>query len=340
MWNIDGGCISVTSGHRWAVDLPHTGMQTSTATARGNHTHRRRRQTSTDKLTIADIIMAASPPLRSRRLVAVLAFVVGSALLVTPATADDISARRRRVLVTGASRGIGREIASKLAAGGDCVCIGYCTGASHAEEALAALEGTGHCMVQADLSQPGEAQALVERAVAGLGGPLDVVVANHGIYEETPIAETPLADWCASFERVLRINLMAPAELAHCAASHMGADGGAIVFVSSRGAYRGEPDAAAYGASKAGLNSLTGSLAQALGPRRIRVSAVAPGFIATDMAKPVLEGPRGDGIRAQSTWGRVGTPAEVAAVVAFLASDEATWCTGGVVDANGASYLH
>ena len=197
-------------------------------------------------------------------------------------------------------------------------------------------------MSQADLSQPAAAQALVEQAVGLMGG-LDVIVINHGIYEETPIAETGLAKWSDSFEKVLRINLIAPAELAHCAAKQMMMNddgGGAIIFVSSRGAYRGEPDAPAYGASKAGLNSLTGSLAQALGPHKIRVAAVAPGFVATDMAKPVLAGPRGDGIRAQSSWQRVGEPAEVAAAVAFLASDEASWCTGGIVDCNGASYLH
>merc|ERR1711948_203793 len=108
--------------------------------------------------------------------------------------------------------------------------------------------------------------------------------------------------------------------------------GGAIVFVSSRGAYRGEPLAPAYGASKAGLNALCGSLAQALGHHKIQVSGVAPGFIRTDMAAPVLEGERGDGIRSQSSWGRVGEPEEVAESVFYLASPEAVWNTGCILD--------
>ena len=100
------------------------------------------------------------------------------------------------------------------------------------------------------------------------------------------------------------------------------------------------PLAPAYGASKAGLHALTGSLAQALGPHRIRVAAVAPGFVATDMAAPVLSGPRGDGIRAQSPWQRVGTPGEVAEASYFLSTEGATWSSGAVLDCNGASYLH
>ena len=264
--------------------------------------------------------------------------LVGLAL----ATAEPDTGRRR-VLITGASRGIGREIARKFAAAGHTCCLHYSSGKSAAEETLASLsDDAPHCVVCADLSNPSAATKLVDDAVNQMGG-LDIAVVNHGVYEETPFDETDAEAWSESFDRVMRINLHAPAQIAHRAAKHMasqGDDGGAIVFVSSRGAYRGEPLAPAYGASKAALNSLTGSLAQALGPHRIRVAGVAPGFIATDMAKPVLDGPRGDEIRRQSSWARVGDPSEVAACVLFLADEKASWCTGTIVDCNGASYLH
>jgi NAD(P)-dependent dehydrogenase (short-subunit alcohol dehydrogenase family) len=115
--------------------------------------------------------------------------------------------------------------------------------------------------------------------------------------------------------------------------------GGRIINVSSRGAFRGEPNSPAYGASKAGLNSLTQSLARALAPHGIAVSAVAPGFVATDMTNEHLKPPRGDEIRAQSPFGRVADPAEIAAAVLYLASDRAEWASGAVLDLNGASYL-
>jgi NAD(P)-dependent dehydrogenase (short-subunit alcohol dehydrogenase family) len=115
--------------------------------------------------------------------------------------------------------------------------------------------------------------------------------------------------------------------------------GGRIVNVSSRGAFRGEPDHPAYGASKAGLNAMGQSLAQALAPHGISVATVAPGFVETDMAAEFLDGPRGDAIRAQSPWGRVARPEEVAAAVLFLASPEAEFVSGAILDLNGASYL-
>jgi NAD(P)-dependent dehydrogenase (short-subunit alcohol dehydrogenase family) len=117
------------------------------------------------------------------------------------------------------------------------------------------------------------------------------------------------------------------------------AGGGRIVNVSSRGAFRGEPDHPAYGASKAGLNSLGQSMARALGPHGIYVTTVAPGFVETDMAAPFLEGAGGDAIRAQSPLNRAATPEEVARVVVFLATPGAEYLTGAVVDVNGASYL-
>jgi NAD(P)-dependent dehydrogenase (short-subunit alcohol dehydrogenase family) len=115
--------------------------------------------------------------------------------------------------------------------------------------------------------------------------------------------------------------------------------GGRIVNVSSRGAFRGEPEQPAYGASKAGLNALGQSLARALAPVGITVATVAPGFVATDMAARHLDGPRGDAIRAQSPFGRVARPDEVASAVVFLASPEAEWASGAILDLNGASYL-
>ena len=109
--------------------------------------------------------------------------------------------------------------------------------------------------------------------------------------------------------------------------------------VTSRGAYRGEPEHPAYGASKAGLNSLTQSLARALGPHGIAVTAVAPGYVETDMSNEHLKSPRGAEIRAQSPFGRVARPEEIAAAVRYLASPEAEWASGAVLDLNGASYL-
>jgi NAD(P)-dependent dehydrogenase (short-subunit alcohol dehydrogenase family) len=109
--------------------------------------------------------------------------------------------------------------------------------------------------------------------------------------------------------------------------------------VSSRGAFRGEPGQPAYGASKAGLNALGQSLAIALAPHNITVAAVAPGFVETDMAAAHLQGARGDAIRGQSPFGRVARPDEVAAAVLYLASPQAEWATGAILDLNGASYL-
>ena len=116
-------------------------------------------------------------------------------------------------------------------------------------------------------------------------------------------------------------------------------DGGKIVNVSSRGAFRGEPDAPAYGASKAGLNSFSQSMAKALAPRNILVYCVAPGWVATDMATPHLAGAAGDAIRAQSPLNRVAAPEEIARTVVFLAGPGTDYLTGCVVDINGASYL-
>jgi len=136
----------------------------------------------------------------------------------------------------------------------------------------------------------------------------------------------------------LAVNLLGPANLCWCAVRHM-RPGGRIINISSRGAFRGEPRQPAYGASKAGLNSLGQSLARALGPRGIAVTTVAPGFVETDMAAEALSGDQGDEIRAQSPLGRVGRPEEVAAAVLYLASAEAELATGAILDLNGASYL-
>lgn len=112
-----------------------------------------------------------------------------------------------------------------------------------------------------------------------------------------------------------------------------------MVNVSSRGAFRGEPGQPGYGASKAGLNALGQSLAVALAPRGISVATVAPGWVATDMSQEELKRPRGQEILKQSPFGRIATPEEVAAAILFLASPEARFSSGAILDVNGASYL-
>jgi NAD(P)-dependent dehydrogenase (short-subunit alcohol dehydrogenase family) len=243
----------------------------------------------------------------------------------------------RAILITGASRGIGRAVARTFAADGDRVAIHHRDSADLATSLLDELPGEGHVVVSGDIADPTAVARFVDEAASALGG-LDVVVNNAAVFPPHPIAETSYVDWLAAWRRTIDVNLIGPANVCWCAARHLDR-GGRIVNVSSRGAYRGEPGQPAYGASKAGLNSLTQSLALALGPAGIAVTAVAPGYVETDMSNEHLKSPRGDGIRAQSPFNRVATPDEVAAAVRYLASPEAEWASGAVLDLNGASYL-
>jgi 3-oxoacyl-[acyl-carrier protein] reductase len=261
----------------------------------------------------------------------------------------------RGVLVTGASRGIGAAVARRLAAAGDRVAVHYRGARERAEEVLAGLDGEGHVLVRADIADPADITRMVAEAAAGLGR-IDVLVNNAAVFTDDPadthrrlghrIDETAYEDWVAAWRRTLDVNLLGTANVTWCVARHMldtppgtGLPRGRVVNVGSRGAFRGEPDAPAYGASKAGVHAMGQSLALVLGGHGIAVTSVAPGFVATDMASGVLDGPRGDAVRAQSPFGRVATAQDVAAAVAYLASPDAEWASGAVLDLNGASYL-
>ena len=246
----------------------------------------------------------------------------------------------RAVLVTGGSRGIGAAIARAFAERGDRVAV-HCRDAVTAAEAVRkSLPGQGHVTVQADLADADAVKAMVDAAADGLGG-LDVLVNNAGIYVDHPVLDTSYEEWQAAWRATLGVNLAGAANATWCAVRHMtaGGRGGRVVNVGSRGAYRGEPTHPAYGASKAGLHAFGQSLAVALAPHGITVASVAPGYVQTDMTTEELATPAGDVIRGQSPFNRVATPEEVAAAVVYLASPEAAWSSGAVLDLNGASYL-
>jgi 3-oxoacyl-[acyl-carrier protein] reductase len=244
----------------------------------------------------------------------------------------------RAVLVTGASRGIGRAVAQAFAELGDRVAVHHRGSPGRADEVLAGLPGGGHVVVQADLADAAAVRQMVDAAHAGLGG-LDVLVNNAGTFLPHPITEVSYEQWQDAWREILAVNLTGAANVTWCAVQYMKATGGRIVNVTSRGAYRGEPRHPAYGASKAGLNSFGQSMARALAPFGIAVASVAPGFVETAMARPDLDSAQGEEIRAQSPFGRVATTAEVAAAVVYLASEQAEWASGAVLDLNGASYL-
>ena len=245
----------------------------------------------------------------------------------------------RAILITGASRGIGRAVAEAFAAEGDRVAIHHRDSAALAADVLAGLPGGEHAVVQADLADPEAVRAMVDEASDRLGG-IDVLVNNAGIFVSHPITEVSYEQWQAAWQATLAVNLTGAANVTWCAVRYMmAAGGGAIVNVSSRGAFRGEPGQPAYGASKAGLNAFGQSLARALAPHGIWVGTVAPGYVETDMAVTVLTGPSGDRIRAESPFGRVARPDEIAAAVVYLATPQAQWASGSILDLNGASYL-
>ncbi|MEU7137652.1 SDR family oxidoreductase [Streptomyces sp. NPDC046261] len=253
---------------------------------------------------------------------------------------ETFPASGRRVLVTGAARGLGRAVAHAFAANGDRVAVHHGASREEAEATRASLPGSGHALVGGDLADPDETASLVAATEKALGG-IDVLVNNAAVNAPHPPVDTAYAEWSAAWQRHTAVNLLGTANVSHLAAQRMIAQGtgGRIVNVGSRGAFRGEPDHPAYGATKAAVHALGQSLAVALAPYGIAVTSVAPGFIETERVAHRLAGARGEAIRAQSPYGRVAAPDEIAAAVLWFASPQAQWSSGAVLDLNGASYL-
>jgi len=243
------------------------------------------------------------------------------------------------VLVTGASRGIGRAIAFDLAENGAVIAVHYNQNVKEAKNTLNLLKSNEHFLVQGNFSDSQSAQKVISE-VESKAGRIDVLVNNAGIFHETDFEKISYEEWQTTWERTIQTNLLSPVNLSFLAAKSMiKSGGGKIINITSRGAYRGEPNAPYYGSSKAGLNSFSQSMAKKLAPHNIFVYAIAPGFVDTDMASPFLEGEMGKTIRAQSPLNRAARSEEISSLVTYICSDNTEYLTGSVIDINGASYL-
>ena len=240
-------------------------------------------------------------------------------------------------LVTGASRGIGRAIAERLGADGALVAVHYASNVDAANACVAAITAGGGAAftIAADLAQPdGPTQlfaafdeAIRQRAVAPR---LDILINNAGLGSRAAIDTASEAE----LDRVFAVNMRAPFFLMQLALPRL-ADGGRIINISSTAARIGYAETAIYTATKAALEALTLSVARQLGPRGITVNAVAPGATVTDMNPLARDPATAQKIAAETILGRIGQPNDIADVVAFLASDQARWLTGQVVEASG-----
>ncbi len=228
------------------------------------------------------------------------------------------------IVVTGSSRGIGAAIRTALA--GHNV-VGHSTGG-------------GENMLAADFGDPEQVTAFWWEAMGALGGRVDVLINNAGIFEAAPIEQGD-EGWLAGWERTMQVNLTASAALCRLAVLHFRErKGGRIVNVASRAAYRGDsPQHWHYAASKAGMIGMTKSIARGYAAENILAFAVCPGFTMTGMAEDYLASRGGDKLLADIPLGRVADTAEVAETVRWLATQAPASATGAVIDVNGASYV-
>lgn len=247
----------------------------------------------------------------------------------------------KAALVTGASRGIGRAIARRLARDGAIVAVHYHSQADAANATVAEITAAGGSafVIQADLSAPGGAAALAKVFTAELteryAAPgFDILVNNAGVGKRATIEDVSEED----FDRLLQTNLKSPFFLIKALLPHF-RPGGRIVNISSMGTRAAYPMMAAYAPAKAGLEALTRLLAVHLGGRQITVNSVLPGATATDMNAAARDPVASRAVAGTIALGRVGQPTDIAGVVAFLASDDGGWVTGQQIDASGGQRL-
>ncbi|CAN5499455.1 SDR family oxidoreductase [soil metagenome] len=250
------------------------------------------------------------------------------------------------VLVTGASRGIGKATAEAFGDAGARVAVHYASN-ENAARGVSARCGNAADVFQTDLSNPTSAQNLWDEVLSRFGQ-IDVLVNNAGIAEAAP-PETDLPDWLNVWERTMAINATAPAVLCraaceHFAERHAGGDtpiAGRIVNVASRAAFRGDtPEYLAYAASKGALVAMTRSIARGYGRKGTAAFVVAPGFTQTDMARPFMERYGADYATSDLALPTLTQPEDIAPTIVFLASGLADHATGATIDLNAGSYVH
>jgi 3-oxoacyl-[acyl-carrier protein] reductase len=230
-------------------------------------------------------------------------------------------------VVTGASKGIGAEIARQLAAEGAAVVVNYASSKAGADRVVADITGRGGkaVAVQADVAKEADVQRLFAEANRAFGR-VDVLVNNAGVYEFAPL-ENVTAD---HFHRQFNLNVLGLLLATREAVKHFGPDGGSVVNISSVVARNAPAFGAVYSGTKAAVDAVTRSLAKELGPKKVRVNAVNPGMVETEgtHAQGIPDSDFRRQVESQTPLGRIGQPGDIAPAVAFLASDDAGWITG------------
>jgi NAD(P)-dependent dehydrogenase (short-subunit alcohol dehydrogenase family) len=242
----------------------------------------------------------------------------------------------KTALVTGASRGIGRATALALAKEGAQVLIHYSSGAKEAESVVAEIrKGEGRAQaIAADLAMPDGAHKLAKEVRSIIGDRLDILVANAGISKNATIEDTTVED----FDKLYAVNVRAPFFLVQQLLPIFG-EGSSVILLSSLAAHASVGTIAAYAATKGAIDTLVKHFAAALGPRGIRVNAVAPGVVETDMSNFTKTAQGRDYTLKMQSLGRLAQPDDIAGAVAFLASDDARWVTGETLRVDGGSKL-
>jgi NAD(P)-dependent dehydrogenase (short-subunit alcohol dehydrogenase family) len=251
----------------------------------------------------------------------------------------ELSLTNKVALITGASRGIGKETALRFAAAGAKVGVNYFRGEAEAREVVREIGQENAEAVGADVADPAQVAAMIDAVVARFGR-LDILVNNSARYDSNPFDGDDYEAWQRGWRRTFDLNVFGAANATYLAMRAMRENGGGkIINVSSRAAFRGETEFADYAASKAALVNLTRSMARECARHNIVTSCVTPGFVETEMARPMLE-KDGAQIVGRIPLGRVGTVDDVAAVILFLASPMADYLNGVAIDVNGGSWFH